>query len=448
MIYVISKEGKPLMPTKRRGKVRHLLKDGKAIIVKYEPFTIQLLYETTDYKQKIILGVDPGSKNLALTAITEKGNILYHAEVTLRTDIKENIRKKRTLRKARRQRKTPYRKARFLNRKKPSRWLPPSIRAKLHTHYQMVKSVASILPVTMIILEVGQFDTQAIINPDIEGTEYQNGQMTGFDSVKEFVKLRDKFTCHYKELRPDIICNDILVVDHIIPQSKGGTSRPDNLITSCEAHNIKKSNLSYKEFTGKKRPVPLSLKETPFMNILKDYLFMELQKIAPSRYTFGLYTRRKRKEFFLEKSHLNDSIAITGIKPVEMPHWDVSTIYHIKQVRKKKRSLHEEIPRKGRSKPNRTAKRNRKNIKSIEQKGVKWSLWDKVYIPQLQKTGFISGFTDRWAYIQGLDGSYLQLSRKYRQNNPKKIRLISRNNNYIYMEEKSNHRKESSFISL
>jgi len=447
MIYVISKEGQPLMPTKRTGKVRHLLKDGKAIIVKYEPFTIQLLYETPEYKQKIILGIDLGSKNLALTAITEKGIILYQAEVTLRTDIKENITKKRTLRKARRHRKTPYRKARFLNRKKPQGWLPPSIRARLQTHYQMVKNIASILPVTMIILEVGQFDTQAIINPDIEGTDYQNGQMKGFDSVKEFVKIRDNFNCHYKELRTDIICNDTLVVDHIIPKSKGGTDRPDNLITTCENHNISKSNLSYKEFTGKKRPNLISLKETPFMNILKDYLLPQLQHIAPVWYTFGLYTRRKRKEFFLEKSHLNDSIAITGIKPVETPQWGVSTI-GIKQVRKKKRSLHEEIPRKGRSKPNRTSKRNRKNIKSIKQKGLKWSLWDKVYIPELKRTGFISGFTNKWSYIQDIDGSYIHISPKYRQLNPKRIKLISRNNNYIYMEKKSNHRKDSSFISL
>ncbi len=447
MIYVISKDGKPLMPTKKTGKVRHLLKDGKAIIVKYEPFTIQLLYETTEYTQKVILGIDPGAKKLALTAITEKGNILYQAEITLRQDIKENITKRRTLRRARRQRKTPYRKRRFLNRKRPPGWLPPSIRARLHTHYQMVKSVASILPITAIILEVAQFDTQAIINPDIEGTEYQNGQMKGFDSVKEFVKIRDNFNCHYKELRTDIICNNNLVVDHIIPKSKGGTDRPDNLITTCENHNIKKSNLSYKEFTGKKRPNIISLKETPFMNILKDYLLPLLQHIAPVRYTFGLYTRRKRKEFFLEKSHLNDSIAITEIKPVEMPQGGSTSIYHIKQVRKKKRSLHEEIARKGRTKPNRTSRRNRKNIKSVEQKGLKWSLWDKVYIPQLQKTGFISGFTDRWVYIQRLDGSYLQLSPKYRQNNTKRLKLIYRNNNYICMEEKSNNRKDSSFIS-
>ncbi|MEQ8192805.1 MAG: RRXRR domain-containing protein, partial [Candidatus Eremiobacterota bacterium] len=327
--------------------------------------------------------------------------------------------------------------------KKPQRWLPPSIKARIQTHYQMVKNIASILPITMIILETGRFDTQAIINPDIEGTEYQNGQMKGFDSVKEFVKIRDNFACHYKELRTDIICNDTLVVDHVIPKSKGGTDRPDNLITTCENHNISKSNFSYKEFTGKERPCSVSLKEIPFMNTLKDYLLPQLQHIAPARYTFGLYTRRKRKEFFLEKSHINDSIAITGIEPVRY----TDNVYYVKQVRKKKRSLHEEIARKGRSKPNRTSKRNKKNIKYVEQKGMKWSLWDKVYIPELDRIGFISGFTDKWVYMQRLDGSYLQITTKYRQVNPKKIRLICRNNNYIYLKNKSNNGKDSSFIS-
>ena len=59
-VFVVSKSGKPLMPTKRLGKVRRLLKSGKAKVFRYEPFTIQLLYETTEYTQEITLGVDAG----------------------------------------------------------------------------------------------------------------------------------------------------------------------------------------------------------------------------------------------------------------------------------------------------------------------------------------------------------------------------------------------------
>ena len=48
MVYVLNKDGGPLMPTERHGKVRRMLKEGKAKVVRREPFTIQLLYETTN----------------------------------------------------------------------------------------------------------------------------------------------------------------------------------------------------------------------------------------------------------------------------------------------------------------------------------------------------------------------------------------------------------------
>ena len=57
-VFILSKDGKPLMPTKRFGKVRRMLSDGKAKVVKRAPFTIQLLYETTEYTQPVTLGID------------------------------------------------------------------------------------------------------------------------------------------------------------------------------------------------------------------------------------------------------------------------------------------------------------------------------------------------------------------------------------------------------
>ena len=42
MIYVLNSKGEPLMPTGRHGRERHLLRDKKAVIVNYHPFTIQL----------------------------------------------------------------------------------------------------------------------------------------------------------------------------------------------------------------------------------------------------------------------------------------------------------------------------------------------------------------------------------------------------------------------
>ena len=72
-VYVQNKYGQPLMPTTRCGKVRRLLKAGKAKAVKRCPFTIRLLYGTGDIVQEVDLGVDAGSKVIGVSASTESG---------------------------------------------------------------------------------------------------------------------------------------------------------------------------------------------------------------------------------------------------------------------------------------------------------------------------------------------------------------------------------------
>ena len=85
MIYVISIEGKPLMPCSEK-KARVLLKSNKAKIFQREPFTIQLLFECENQIQKVNLGVDTGSKIIGISATT-KTKELFSAEVELRNDI-------------------------------------------------------------------------------------------------------------------------------------------------------------------------------------------------------------------------------------------------------------------------------------------------------------------------------------------------------------------------
>ena len=90
------------MPTERFGKVRRLLKDGKAKVINRKPFTIQLLYQTTGIIQPIVLGVDAGYLNIGLSGITEKKE-LFSAEVQLRKKIvkllEDRIKCRRTRRK-------------------------------------------------------------------------------------------------------------------------------------------------------------------------------------------------------------------------------------------------------------------------------------------------------------------------------------------------------------
>ena len=199
MVYVLSKEGTPLMPTNRHGRVRHLLDAGEAKAVKRCPFTIQLLYQSTTYTQEITLGVDAGSKTIGLSASTEKKE-LYASETRLRMDITDLLSVRRQFRRTRRNRKTRYRKARFNNRvhAKHKGWLAPGIEAKIGTHFRAVRDVCRILPVTEIIVETASFNLQKIKalekgEPVPEGTDYQKGDQLGFWNVREYVLWRDGY---------------------------------------------------------------------------------------------------------------------------------------------------------------------------------------------------------------------------------------------------------------
>ena len=118
MIYVLDENGKPLMPTKRHGKVKWMLRRKQAKVVKRSPFTIQLLYEPQAHcTQPVTLGVDVGSKHVGLSAST-KTEELFSAEMALRDDIPQLMTARREARHTRRSR-LRHRPARFDNRRRP-----------------------------------------------------------------------------------------------------------------------------------------------------------------------------------------------------------------------------------------------------------------------------------------------------------------------------------------
>ena len=171
MVYVLIRNGQPLMPTERYGKVRRMLKSGKAKVVNRCPFTIQLMYDSTTHTQPVSLGVDAGSKTIGLSATT-KDKVLYEAEVALRNDIVDLLSTRRQNRRTRRNRKTRYRQPRFDNRvhSKNKDWFAPSVQNKIDTHLTVVRKAHEILPISKIIVEVASFDIQKIKNPDIAGS--------------------------------------------------------------------------------------------------------------------------------------------------------------------------------------------------------------------------------------------------------------------------------------
>lgn len=194
-VFVQNMRGQALMPTTQR-HARILLKQGKAKIVKYNPFTIQLKYPTGEAKQDIHLGVDTGSENIGI-AITSGTKVLYKAVVKLRQDVSQLIKLRSIYRRSRRSRKTRYRAPRFLNRKRPEGWLPPSILNRINHHFKWIDEFMSLLPVgfTKLHIEVAKFDIAKIINPEIKGIEYQQGNTYGFYNDRYYVFARDNYEC-------------------------------------------------------------------------------------------------------------------------------------------------------------------------------------------------------------------------------------------------------------
>ncbi len=333
-VYVINIHGRPLMPCQPR-KARLLLKAGKAQVAKMEPFTIQLLYGSCGYTQPINLGIDAGSKHIGVSATTES-QVLFKAQVELRTDIPKLLSTRKELRRARRNRKTRYRKAMFLNRHKTEGWLAPSIQNKIENHIKIVKLVYSILPVQKITVEVAQFDIQKIKNPDIQGEEYQQGSQLAFWNVREYVLWRDGHICqHCHGKSKDLVLN----VHHIESRKTGGNA-PNNLITLCETCHDKhhQDEIILKVKRGK------SFRDAAFMGIMRWALYNRLKETYPNvSLTYGYLTKNTRIKAGLEKSHCVDARCISG-NPMAK---DGNTWYLIKQVRRQNRQLHKSTIRKG-----------------------------------------------------------------------------------------------------
>ena len=331
-VYVLNKNGEALMPCKPQ-KARKLLKNGKAKVVDRTPFTIQLLYGSSGYKQDINLGVDAGSKYIGLSATTEK-NELFKAEVELRQDISTLLESRRSLRRSRRSRKLRYRPARFNNRRNRKDKLAPSVQHKLDCHVTMIRKVCSILPVRNIIVETAEFDVHKLKNPNVSGKEYQNGGQKDFYNVKSAVLNRDNYTCQ--------ICGEKdsgLEVHHIQFRSKNGSNRMDNLVTLCSNCHGKIHNGEL-EFS---KPVK-SFKHASHMNIMRKRLFEVLRSVFDNVFeTFGYLTKYNRENLGMCKSHSNDAFIISH--NFDAKRLDVEFLY--RKVRRHNRQLHKTKPSKG-----------------------------------------------------------------------------------------------------
>ena len=334
VVYVLDKGGKPLMPTERTGWVAYALKHGEAKVVRREPFTIQLLRDSTDYLQAVVLGVDVGSRHIGLSASTETKE-LYSAQVELRDDVTKLLTARREFRRGRRGRKHNwYRPARWANRanEEGNAALPPSIKYKADSHIRAIRFVCRMLPVSKIVVEIGKFDSQKLMNPEIHNEQYQQGVLAGWENLKAYAKYRDGYKCRAcGKSKKD---GKKLEVHHIIRKADGGTDVPENVVTLCEdchkAHHKGEKKLKFRR--------PPQHKAEAHMNAMRVYLldalFWSGRRVDV---TYGYKTAMARREHGIEKSHASDAYCIAENFSAERNDYNV---YLHKFVRRHNRQLH------------------------------------------------------------------------------------------------------------
>ena len=308
-VFVLNMRGQPLMPCSPP-KARKLLRAGKAVPVRRTPFVIQLTVPTGETKQPITLGVDAGYKHVGLSATTAKEELLA-SEVELRQDVTGLLSNRLALRRARRNRKTRCRAPRFDNRvrSKHKGWLAPSVENRIQAHISRIEAVCRVLPITKIVIETASFDIQKIKNPEVEGTDYQQGEQLGFWNVREYVLFRDGHVCQACKGRS----KDLILNVHHIESRKTGGNAPGNLITLCEACHKAYHAGKLKQFSPRRGA---SFRAETFMGIMRWTVLNRLRERHPElpvTNTYGYLTKHKRIVAGLPKTHCADAFCIAGV---------------------------------------------------------------------------------------------------------------------------------------
>lgn len=312
LVYVLAADRTPLMPC-TAAIARLLLKEGKAKVVRRTPFTIKLTTQPKNtYTQVLTMGVDTGSSVIGSAVSDEEGQLLYLSEVTVRNDIAATMKERARYRRNRRNRKTRYRPAHWLNRRnsiKTGRF-SPTMRSKIESHLREIRFVQALLPITSIVLETGTFDPHALKNPEVLRKKwlYQQGVNYGFANTKAYVLTRDGYTCqHCKGKSKD----SRLEVHHIIFRSQGGSDEESNLLTLCKTcHDGLHAGIIPLGRTGKRKGQWLHATQ---MNSIR----VQLLKRVEAEETWGYVTKEHRLLAGLPKEHAFDAamIATRGKKP-------------------------------------------------------------------------------------------------------------------------------------
>ncbi|RKU22976.1 hypothetical protein C6499_19265 [Candidatus Poribacteria bacterium] len=346
---------------------RQLLRAGKAAVLKQYPFTIILKRSvvethTTDYT----LSVDPGSQCTGIAITDSENRIVIKIELHHRGKaIKKGLSARAGHRRSRRTRKLRYREPRWRNRARkaptltadgwqykkvdravtskdgkpkqkwhPSQkgWIPPSLMSRVFNIETWVRRLCKVYPITHLAVEHVKFDTQKMANPEIEGVEYQQGTLHGYE-VRQYLLEKFNHKCFYCG-----ISNERLEIEHIIPEAKGGTHRVSNLTVSCKPCNREKGDRLPDEIggtLGKRVEQALKaagepMKDAATVNSIRWKISETLEHTGlPLFYGTGGRTKHNRTQADLDKTHYYDAASVNCVPIDDGTHHPVLSIHAV-----------------------------------------------------------------------------------------------------------------------
>jgi len=327
-VFVLSKEGEPLMPC-QPARARELLGKGRAVVARQVPFTIRLKDRTLAESEVdgVQLRIDPGSKGTGLALTDEKKETdgrgatvtvrrgLVSVELQHRGDqIGMCMQQRAGYRRRRRSANCRYRAPRSANRTRPEEWLPPSLRHRIDTTVSLATRLGRYAPITEIHVERVTFDTHSMsAGSPLTGAEYQRGTLADTDA-RAYLHAKWNSACVYCDAT-----GVALNIDHLRPRSRGGTNRISNLVLACVPCNQAKGSTPVEVFLAHRpdrlakilQQVKTPLHDAAAMNATRWRLADALEALGkPVHAWSGGRTKWNRTAMGLDKTHTLDALSV------------------------------------------------------------------------------------------------------------------------------------------
>ncbi len=162
-------------------------------------------------------------------------------------------------------------------------------------------------PLGAIAVDNVRFDTQKLVNPEISGVEYQQGDLFGYE-VRGYLLEKWGRRCAYCGQ-----ANVPLQIEHITPKSRGGSNRASNLTLACGPCNLDKGNRTSTEYGFPKiqKQAKQPLRDAAAVNSTRHAIWNMLKGFdLPVNFWSGARSKKDRIGQGYDKAHWIDAACV------------------------------------------------------------------------------------------------------------------------------------------